>query len=101
MPWIQGPKSQLDTIEDLLIKWINEETEQSDQAVKCLVALGCARNSVETLIKIINVLMDTNKNLDLNLSDALKNALKIDYEDQQAKILDFHYHLCGFHYNTK
>ena len=101
MLWIQGPKSQLDTIEDLLIKWINEETEQSDQAVKCLVTLGCARNSVETLIKIINVLMATNKNLDLNLSDALKDALKIDYEDQQAKILDFHYHLCGFHYNTK
>ena len=98
---IQGPKAQIDKIEDLLIKWANEEQDQSDQIVRCLVALGCARDSVETLIKIVNVLLNLKKNVNLNMLEVLNNALKIDYEDQQAKILDFHYHLCGFHYNTK
>ena len=91
----------MDTIQDLLIKWANEETDEPDRIVQCLVALGCARDSVETLIKIINVLMNMKNDVNLKMSDILNKTLKIDYEDQSPKILDFHYHLCGFHYNTK
>ena len=97
---IKGPKAQLDTIEDLLIQWSQED--QTDQAVlHCLVALACARDSVETLIKIIYVLMNFQKKIEPNVSDLLHKVLTMDYEDHQAQILDVHHHVKGFHYNAK
>lgn len=95
---IKGPKAQLDKIENLLFKWVVEDS--NEDAAHCLVTLGCARDSVETLIKIINVLMQTNIKVD-HLSNVLQNVLTLDYEDRQPQVLDVHYHVCGFHYNAK
>ena len=94
---IKGPKGQLDTVEDLLIQW----AQQDDQAVQCLVALGCARDSVETLIKIIHLLMMKEKTIEPSISRMIDTVLKMDYEGQQAHVLDVHYHIKGFHYNAK
>lgn len=94
---VHGPKEQLDKIEDLLIKWISDD--QCKEAAYGLVALACARNSVETLIRTTKVLLSTKINL--NAKSMLDKVLKMDYEDQHPKILDVHYHVCGFHYSAR
>lgn len=94
---VHGPKEQLDKIESLLINWITED--QCEEAAYGLVALACARNSVETLIRTTKVLLSTQLNLDANVM--LDKVLKMDYEDQNPKTLDVHYHMCGFHYSAR
>ena len=96
---IKGPKTQLDKIENLLLQWVKKD--ENNEIMTCLITLGCARDSVETLIKITKVIMESGKNLNCDLSEMLDKVLSIDYEDQQPKILDVHYHQCGFHYNAK
>ena len=96
---IKGPKAQLDKIEYLLIKWAKEDGIL--EAKECLVTLGCARNSVETLIRIFKVFIITQTESIPKLNGLLSQVLKLDYEDQQPQVLDIHYHQCGFHYNAK
>ena len=52
----KGPNDQLDEIENLLVKWI--EKKQDNQAVEALVALTCARDSFDTIIRTVHVLVN-------------------------------------------
>ena len=52
----KGPNDQLDEIENLLVKWI--EKNQDNQAVEALVALTCARDSFDTIIRTVHVLVN-------------------------------------------
>lgn len=102
---IKGPTNQLDGIENLLIDWINDVNDENNSIVdtlQALVALACSRDSIDTLVRTVHVLMNLDlKGQDLKVSDLLTNVLRLDYEDDQPKILDVHYHSRGFHYNAK
>ncbi len=92
---LKGPHGQLDKVQELLMKWLQEEGSCRDAVAKCLVSLACARDSVACLIDVIDVTMNVDVEHDIS------NVLKMDFDNQNAKVLDVHYHVCGFHYNTK
>ena len=96
---IKGPNSQIDEIENLLVKWI-EENHQT-HAIEALVALACARDSIDTIIRTVHVLVTTKDELNIKIMDLLADVLTLDYKDQQPKVLDVSYHQHGFHYSAR
>lgn len=95
---VKGPTNQLDAIEDLLVKWIHQGQRQ---AVEGVVALACARDSMDSVIKAVDVLLDINNDVKLNVTGILTKALRTDYEDRYPQVLDVHNHVGGFHFNTR
>ena len=57
---VKGPKQQLDSIETLLVQWLHDQDDNaSETTINCLLALACARDSIDTLINTIDVLRKT------------------------------------------
>ena len=56
---VKGPRQQLDSIETLLIHWLHQDENVSETTINCLLALACARDSIDTLINTIDVLRKT------------------------------------------
>ena len=97
---IKGTSNQLDEIENLLVKWISENQANS-QALEALVALSCARDSIDTAIRTIDLMLSNEITSEVKNFDFLSNVLKSDYKDQKPKVLDVSCHSFGFHYTAR
>ena len=97
---IKGSSNQLDEIENLLVKWICEDQANS-QALEALVALSCARDTIDTAIRTIDLLLSNKITSEVKNFDFLSKVLKSDYKDQKPKVLDVSCHHFGFHYTAR
>lgn len=99
---IKGPNVQLDEIETLLIKWTCEKDANNDPfAIEALVALACARDSIDTMIRTVHVLfnMENTSDVESKTKNLLMRVQKLDYE--QPQVFDVSRHEFGFHYNSR
>ena len=99
---IKGPNVQLDEIEKLLIKWTSEKNANFDPfAIEALVALACARDSIDTMIRTVHVLfnLEDTSDVESKTKNLLIHVQKLDYE--QPQLFDVSLHEFGFHYNSR
>ena len=92
---LKGEKKQLESIVNLLVEWFNKDREEA--TLLCLLTMACARDSIDTLVSVIDILSKNPGVLAADF-DQIDRVLEVDFVEKQPKILDIHHHKRGFHY---